>query len=385
MNNGTIVTNGNYAGGILGGFGFTSDLSLNFIGCSNYGSVVGNKTGKIGSDYSKDINIDGGVGGILGASNTFVYEYSTKINIDKCMNYGTITTNGLSAGAIMGKGVAAKDGYASHIIIKNCGNIGTVNYGDIVTPVGSLVSAVSTEQTSSIIISNCFNAGLSNSPKALAGVYNLNGEPSKSDASVSDLYYLLGNFTEVANTLNVKVRNSVACTDEQFASGEVAFSLGNAFGQKLKVDSYPVANGPVVVQVDGEYVNINTISAGADGSAMPYIQETEAVAGKQSVRFVIAVDSDNIDSAATVEMTIVFKKTGEQDILYTLENGNVKLFKSVVADSVVYMGDNGVVLLGAAVDGVVASEWDSTSIVLTVKDESGAAISELCVSATYIK
>ena len=192
-------------------------------------------------------------------------------------------------------------------------------------------------------------------------------------------------FTGAANTTNVKVANSVACTAEQFASGEVAFSLGNAFGQKLDVDAYPVVNGPAVVQLDDAYVNINKLSTNTDGSAKPYVQETEAVEGKQSVRFVIAVDSANLDSVASVEMTIVFKKAGAQDISYTLKTGEVKLFKSVVADSVIYTGDDSVVLLGTVIDGVVASEWDSTSIVLTLKDESGAAIPELCVSATYTK
>ena len=383
VNNGAVTTNGERAGGIIGGFGLKTGNTLNIVGCSNYGTITGNKTGSNGA--SKDINYNAGIGGIVGCTNNFAYQYSSKIVIEKCMNYGTIKTNGLSAGAIMGKGVAAADGYASQIIIKDCGNTGAVNYGVTNTPVGSFISAMSSECTSSLIITNCFNIGSSNSSKALAGVYNLNGDPSKGDTSVVDFYYLEGSFTDAANKANVKVSNSVACSSEKFASGAIAFALGSSFGQSIGTDTYPIPGGAAVTKVGDNYVNMNTLSTDTDGSASPYVQETAPADGKQSVRFVIAVNASKVADADDVEMIITFKKTGAQDVSYTLENGEVKVFKKVIANSEVYVGANGVALVGATVKDVTAADWESVSIVLTVKDTNGENISELCTSAIYTK
>ncbi|MBQ7384831.1 MAG: hypothetical protein IJV72_08600 [Clostridia bacterium] len=382
-NYGAVETNASYAGGIIASFGATSTVPMTITGCSNHGTVKGMKT------ESKDININAGIGGILGSTNTFVYLYESAINIDGCMNYGNISTNGVSAGAIMGKGIAFSetDSLKSSITIKNCGNVGTITYGDTNAAVGIFVSAVSTNKLVTLSITNSFNIGATNSTKAYAAVYNMNGDPASGDARVTDFYYLSGgSYSKVANTSDVAVINGSACTAEQFASGEIAFVLGASFGQTVGVDNYPIPGGPMITLVGDDYVNIGEIDVSDNGSAAPFIQTTEVdTEGKQSVRFIIAVSEDALDSAKNAEMTIKFSKTGSNDISYSLKTGEIKLFKSVLAGSSMYMAADGVVLIGVAIDGVVATDWESASIVLSVTDNGNSQISELSVSASYTK
>lgn len=387
VNNGNITANGTHAAGILAMIDIQLDSdTINIKNCSNYGKITANYTGKNNSGYSKDINVDAGIGGIFGATRKFKWNYNNTLNIDGCMNYGSILTNGASAGAIMGKGVNSESQTAVFKInVRNCGNLGSVIYGNTSDPVGAFVGGASTNMTGSFIISNCFNMGTTNSTNAVAAVYNLNGDPDKGDTNLTDFYYLEGNFSSAANAQNVKISNAISATADQFASGEIAFSLGFAFGQKLGTDTYPVVGGPVVSQLEGSYINLNTLSADADGSAAPYIQTTEAVEGKQAIRFIIAVDANELDSVATTEMTITFKKTGAEDLTYSLKTGELKLFKSVIADSDIYLAADGAVLLGARVDGVIVDAWESVSVELSIKDEVGNNITSMCVSATYTK
>ena len=84
-------------------------------------------------------------------------------------------------------------------------------------------------------------------------------------------------------------------------------------------------------------------------------------------------------------MTIAFKKAGTDDITYTLDNSEIRFFRSVKADGGIYLADDGVAILGAVVTGVLESAWESVSVNLVFKSDSGNTLQKLSVSASHTK
>ena len=388
VNNANVFTNGNYAGGILGYMSIKQGAGNSVVyGCVNNGKIQAMNTGKQSDGTYQTVPETryAGIGGLVGGYKDFEESRENVITIDKCMNYGTVKTNGASAGAIMGKGVNPGDGaQCVTIVIKDTGNVGTVEYGNTNVEVGAFISIASTNSIARLSINNCFNLGTTNSAKAYAGVYNMAGDTTIGDASVSDFYYLDTAYTAAANTANVVVTNAAAYTSAQFASGEVAYTLGFNFGQTIGTDPYPVPGGLAVMMAGSSYVNLQKLSTKAGGAASGYIQTTDSdTQGKQKVRFIVAVDSKSIENVASAEMVITFKKAGATDVSYTLKNSEIKLFKSVRADGVLYLADDDCAILGATVTGIAAADWSSVQMTFAVKDGNGATIDLMSVTGTY--
>lgn len=392
-NNGDVTTTGNYAGGVIGFMSMNEGVGTVLVQkCSNSGTISGMNTGKQG-DGSYQLAPDtryAAIGGIIGGDKDFQENRENTITIDKCMNYGTVKTNGASAAAIMGKGTLCKDGEKTlKIVIKDTGNIGRVEYGNTDDKVGTFVSVSSTNSEGSISISNCFNMGTTNSLNAYAGLYNMVGDPTVGDAVVSDFYFI-DTFTKgAANGLSVSVSNAAACTTAQFQSGEVAYNLGFNFGQIIGEESYPIPGGLAVVATGFEsapFANLQRLSTKAGGASVAYVQVTENdTQGKQVVRFVVAVDSELVQSAASAEMVITFKKEGAPDASYTLENNEIKLFESVRAEGALYLAEDGCAILGVTIKDIVSDDWSSVEMTFTVKDTTGASITLVSTSGVYTK
>ena len=390
VNKGDVSTDANHAGGILGFMSISAEgHPVTIQKCSNYGTVSGMNTGNQGNGKFdlKPTTRNAAIGGIFGGTKDFDDNRENTVTIDKCMNYGLVKTNGASAGAIMGKGIETKaDQPTVKIVIKDTGNVGNVEYGNTEVEVGSFVSVCSTSSIGGISISNCYNMGKTNSQYAYAGVFNILGDSTLGNASVSDFYYLDTEYFWAANGY-VSVSNATPCTTAQFRSGEVAFNLGFNFGQVIGVDEYPVPGGLAVVSSGASsFSNLQRLSTKAGGASAPYVQVTDDDGeGKQSVRFIIAVDSKLIENAESAQMVITFKKEGASDVSYTLTNEEIKLFKSVHADGTLYLAQDNCAILGATVKGVGCDAWSSVQMTFTVKDASGAEIPLMSVSGSFAK
>lgn len=410
VNKGNITTDANHAGGIFGYMSISGENNPVLIQkCSNYGTVSGMNTDK--NTYSTEIGTKvlsvarrAAIGGIFGGTKEFDDNRPNTITIDKCMNYGTVKTNGAGAAAIMGKGIHTKNSDANtaiKVVIKDTGNVGKIEYGVTDVEVGAFVSASYTRGIGSISISNCYNMGTTNSSNAYAGIYNFYDpykatapdSPTPQDVTVSDFYFLGDSYFYAANSAgssaNATVSNAVKCTAEQFKSGEVAYNLGFNFGQKIGLQDYPVPGGAAVVQTGNAstpYANLKTLSTKTGGASAAYVQVTEKnEQEKQTVRFVVVVDSALIENAASAEMVITFKKQGEADLSYTMLNGDIKLFKSVKADGTLCLASDGCAILGAVVKDIPADAWSSLEMRLTVKDAAGAQIDLASASGAYSK
>ena len=390
VNNGSVTTQGNYAGGIIGYMSMNEGVGTILVQkCSNHGTITAMNTGKQ-SDGTFQLTPNtryAAVGGIIGGDKDLTENRENTITIDKCMNYGLIKTNGTSAGAIMGKGTSPNEGDKTlKIVIKDTGNVGRVEYGKTDIPVGSFVSYSSTNGTGSISISNCFNMGTTNSDRAYAGIYNEVGDPTVGDAVVSDFYYLGSAYSAAANVGNVAISNAVAFSADQFKSGEVAYNLGFNFGQTLGEDDYPVPGGLAVVMKGAGFSNLRKVNTKANGATAAYVQNSAAdTQGKQTVRVVLAVNKSLVESVASAEMIITFKKAGANGLSYTLKQGDIKLFKSVNANGELYLAEDGCAILGATVKGVVADAWDTVQITFNAKDASGANVALISTTGSYSK
>lgn len=158
-------------------------------------------------------------GGILGYSHNYV-------DIDRCANYANIE----STSTMAKHGAAGIIGtmYYATAAITNCYNAGSIkcstNHGGIV---GYLPANVSS-------IANVYNIGeIIGDTKANACFGNATATLKCTSA------YAVEHAS--SNTLGYQL-----VTEEQMASGEIAYILGEAFGQKIHTDNHPVLGGAKV-------------------------------------------------------------------------------------------------------------------------------------------
>ncbi len=152
------------------------------------------------------------VGGVLGYANAYV-------TVDTCANYAEITGTGASVGGIAGYIGATTSRVA------NCYNAGKIDSPDIHAGiVGNIAN-------------NCDN---------IENVFNV-GEISENTNASAIVGSTLSK-TNVRNAFAVKdyaePNGYTLVTEMQMESGEIAYRLGNAFGQKIGEDPYPVFGAP---------------------------------------------------------------------------------------------------------------------------------------------
>ena len=264
----SYLNGGNLVGGIVG-YNYKTVSS-----CSNAGTVKGTN----------------GVGGVVGIS-----EAGT---VENCTNSGSISGS-IYVGGVLGEnygnatncsniGVITGTTYVGGVIGGNSGTVGACyNTGAITgdTYVGGVVgvnfSSVSNSYNTSKVIgrqyvggvvgydyfatvSNCYSTGtVSGTSFCVGGVVGKSHE-----STVSNCYYLSGcakdgngvvqfglGFGTQGGTEEDVTGVATGVTTQQLASGEAAYLLGDAFGQKIGTDSYPVLGGEKVYMENGAYFN----------------------------------------------------------------------------------------------------------------------------------
>ena len=181
--------------------------------------------------------------------------------IDRCSFSGTLTVNADSHDCF--GGIA---GYITdYCTISNCGNYGTISFAKNNCYAGGIVGYINS--TSCNGAHNCLNVGTVE--------YTGEGDPTYSGAIVGRLRGnnpdLWGNsYYKAGSAVNANGENQIPtnyeATDAQLASGEIAYKLGEAWGQEIGVDDYPVLDGMKVYELAGSYVNLTNIET-AQGDA----------------------------------------------------------------------------------------------------------------------
>ena len=185
------------------------------------GAIVGWNTGTVENCFAEALLVSGSnkLGGIVGENYGSV-KGCTFAGVLKSVSY---------IGSALG-GIVGHNAYGGKV--QNC-----INLGDILgrNQVGGIVGSLG---TNSGVVENCYNAGSLSGEKM--NNYDLIigqviGDPETYASQVINCYYL-------ADSESDTIYGTTAKTAAQFASGEVAYLLGDAFGQILgeNGDEYPV-------------------------------------------------------------------------------------------------------------------------------------------------
>ncbi|MBE6733783.1 MAG: hypothetical protein E7563_00370, partial [Ruminococcaceae bacterium] len=186
-------------------------------GNSSVGGVVGyNNVGTMTNCYNTGSSILGVdyVGGVVGFN---------KGTITNCYNTSDVSGE-YSAGGFVGRNIGS---------IANCYNTGNVT-GD---NVGGIV------YDNYGTITNCYNSGkINGSVDTQNGIACFGNESNRKHGMFTQCYY-------IGDSDDDSIDGTTAMNTEQFKSGEVAYLLGDAFGQKIGTDTYPVLSGDKVYYV----------------------------------------------------------------------------------------------------------------------------------------
>ena len=191
------------------------------------GGIVGSNLGTVQNCYNTGaVTAQGYVGGIAGG-------LSANSVISACYNTGAVTAtkNTGYAGGIVGSTAGA----SGDAVIKDCYNLGSVTANQYAGGIFGRRINVST------YISNCYNLG---DITAVSSYGPITGESSTDN--VTNCYYDGIDFVNASSSGHLEYK-----TTEAFASGEVAYLLGSAWGQNIDIgtaQSYPVLGGKAVYQ-----------------------------------------------------------------------------------------------------------------------------------------
>ncbi len=214
----SYIYGNSYAGGVVG---YNRGSVLN---CYNTGSVSGTSNfvgGVVGyNDYSCTVKNCYNTGSVSGTSNFVggVVGYNFSSTVSNCYNTGNVS-GGFYVGGMVGYNISGT--------VSNCYNTGSVS-GDFY--VGGVVGFNTTDASgeNSCTVSNCYNTGSASGNQYVGGVVGYN-----SSSTVLNCYYLADIETDSFDGTTAK-------TSAQFASGEVAYLLGEAWGQTIGMDTSPV-------------------------------------------------------------------------------------------------------------------------------------------------
>ena len=199
------------------------------VGSLGTGSADGTVSGVTSGVDITVTSGSGHIGGVVGSM-----PENSSPTVESCVYTGTLTA---SVDADCMAGVV---GYIRTGTIQNCANRGQVS----VSGTGNVGGVLGYCNNKGITISNCYNTGAitgsgTNTVGAIVG--NNNG----TQATVSNCYYLTDSANKGQGQLTDDAAGTVVKTNDDFASGEVAYLLQNgqtaqAWGQALGTDDYPV-------------------------------------------------------------------------------------------------------------------------------------------------
>lgn len=187
-----------------------------------------------------------------------------------CENVGEIQQNGEYVGdagffSYYVAGIVGLNGSSSvKGVVEDCCNIGEISGGSENKgsyPNEDMIAGIVGFNDYGVV-KNCYNAGVLSAEKydvgAIAGINDIN--VTLRNGVIENCYYLRTEdfnkyYHAVALDRNSEDTTVYSNNTEEFASGKVAYLLGEAWGQKIGVDEYPVIGGDKVYLVNGEYTN----------------------------------------------------------------------------------------------------------------------------------
>lgn len=233
LNSGANISNLTVRGSVTSGYDKTSGVNIGGV----IGRIAGAKnTPSYVTNVTNYVNVTGHskyAGGVAGYAGSYVY-------FDRCANYGTIalshTTN---TNAVEAAGIACLSNANSGITNSyNCGKVtANNNVGGIYA---SSVNAT---------VTNVYNTGYVHANRSNGSGYQCHGAirpTANTTAETSNVTNAYANEDFLFNELN-----TVIITDpEAWSGGEVAYKLGEAFGQEIGVDPLPVLGGMKVYEIE---------------------------------------------------------------------------------------------------------------------------------------
>ena len=246
---GAVIKNFVLRGSIESTFNSTSGANVGAIA----GQIQGAKSRKraLISNVTNYVNITAYaayVSGLIGQA--------TFTDFDRCANYGNVmVTKHPSTSANQNPhkcaaGIVVGDSTIHITNSFNCGNIVTGNYA------GGIFAGK--EATADALITNCYNTGYVNASKgnnlgAIMGAIRTAKNTIDETPRVTNCY---ANADFLYNELNTIIVDD----EEPWRSGEIAYKLGDAYGQHIGVDPLPVIGGMKVYEKelsDGRLVYSN--------------------------------------------------------------------------------------------------------------------------------
>ena len=230
------------------------------------------------------------MGGVVGST-----EGDSGTTISNCSFSGSITftanINGSVAGVV---------GYMSADRVINCANYGDVSFIATNCNAGGIVAYIN---STAAYVEHCLNTGKltcsGGTPiygAAIVGRIKNNFTPSQ----LSDNYWLEGSALAAAkkdNTEGDVLPDTKKVTAEQLASGEVAYNLGEAWGQAIGTEATPVIDGaPVSYVGEAGYATMYDTTTGYElnGDVKAYV----GVVAKDD--YIALTEVDNIPASTAV-------------------------------------------------------------------------------------
>ena len=225
-------TTGAQVGGLAANVTGRNQNRINITNVTNYVNITG---------------LSGNIAGLIGSGNF--------LNIDRCANFGNISViNNTVTNQVRDKGVAGI------VVLSSANNTITNSYnrGNVVAGnyVGGIYSGK--DYTYDVTTTNCYNTGWLNASKG-----------NNLGASVGAIRNCKNSTDETPNVTNCYAKmdflfNELSTTvvedEEPWTSGEIAYKLGDAYGQEIGVDPLPVLGGMTVYEnelADGSKVYTN--------------------------------------------------------------------------------------------------------------------------------
>ena len=253
VTSGYDTTTGVRLGGVIGHAQGTKTTPCNISGITNYANVTGH------SKY---------VAGIVGYAQLYV-------NIDRCANYGNVTvSNATKTNGTDVAGIAYMNGTNGTISNSyNCGDIVANNN------VGGIYAS-----TVNITVTNVYNTGRVHATQSNNSGYSCHG-------AIRPMANTTGTTNKVTNAyadedfLFNELNTTIITAPEAWTGGEVAYKLGDAFGQEIGVDPLPVLGGMTVYEntlpddskiysnaseTYGEYLRENLVAGQMGTVCIPY-------------------------------------------------------------------------------------------------------------------
>jgi len=246
-------TSGLKTGGLAGNASGSSSKPVRITNVTNYVNITGH------AKYAA---------GIVGYAGTYVL-------IDRCANYGNVTlshdtnTKGTDAA-----GIAYLNATSSTITNSyNCGTIVANNN------VGGIYAT-----SVNAVVTNVYNTGRVHATRTNGSGYSCHGaiRPTANTTATTDqVTNAYANEDFLFNELNT----IIITNPEAWSGGEVAYKLGDAFGQEIGVDPLPVLGGMQVYEIElpdgskyysntnesyGEYVRENLTPGQIGTICLPY-------------------------------------------------------------------------------------------------------------------